>query len=378
MFEMKQMHVEIAGGGFAGLVAATAFAQRGWSVRVHEAAPSLRSFGAGIYLAPNGQRVLQTIGAYDQVMSRSYSAPWKESRDQDNHLLAREQNEIPGGGRLVTLTRRDLHRAIETVAREAGVSIVTNSRAIAADPKGVLWTEDGRQWPADLVIAADGVGSNVRDSLDGVRVDASQFSFVVHRFLVPRRWAGPAEDQWLNYVNYWNCDLERRVLYTPCNEHDLYLLLGAQETDELAHQDPLSSKVWSESFPVLANAFRELPERSRLDHYEVLRVDSWSCGRVAIVGDAAHAMPPTIGQGAGTAMMNALGLAAAMEGTEDVETSLREWEEAEREVTEVAQNASVEIAANLFSGIVERGAGWDESEVKVAQRVPRGVINRLT
>ena len=89
-------------------------------------------------------------------------------------------------------------------------------------------------------------------------------------------------------------------------------------------------------------------------------------------------MPPTIGQGAGTAMMNALGLAAAMEGTEDVETSLREWEEAEREVTEVAQNASVEIAANLFSGIVERGAGWDESEVKVAQRVPRGVINRLT
>ena len=61
-------HVEIAGGGFAGLATATAFRQRGWTARIHEAAPELRSFGAGIFIWENGLRVLKALGAYDAVI----------------------------------------------------------------------------------------------------------------------------------------------------------------------------------------------------------------------------------------------------------------------------------------------------------------------
>ena len=55
---MKQRHAEIVGAGFAGLTAACALAQRGWSVRVHERADRLRTTGAGIYIYENGLRVL--------------------------------------------------------------------------------------------------------------------------------------------------------------------------------------------------------------------------------------------------------------------------------------------------------------------------------
>ena len=55
---------EIAGGGFAGLAAACALAQRGWRVRVHERGTELRIAGAGIYLYENGLRVLEALGAW--------------------------------------------------------------------------------------------------------------------------------------------------------------------------------------------------------------------------------------------------------------------------------------------------------------------------
>ena len=54
----EKRHAEIAGAGFAGLVAATALAARGWSVRVHEKDPVPRAFGAGIFIWENGQGTL--------------------------------------------------------------------------------------------------------------------------------------------------------------------------------------------------------------------------------------------------------------------------------------------------------------------------------
>ena len=60
-------HAEIAGAGFAGLTVATALAQRGWSVRVHERAGEVRAFGAGIWIWENGVRVLAAIGAADEA-----------------------------------------------------------------------------------------------------------------------------------------------------------------------------------------------------------------------------------------------------------------------------------------------------------------------
>ncbi len=74
------MHAEIAGAGFAGLAAAIALHQRGWSVRVHEKEAELRAFGAGIFIWENGQRVLQAIGAYDEVARGAHQAPAYETR----------------------------------------------------------------------------------------------------------------------------------------------------------------------------------------------------------------------------------------------------------------------------------------------------------
>ena len=79
-------HAEIAGAGFAGLTAAIALRQRGWSVRIHEASRELRAFGAGIFIWENGLRVLEAVGAYGEVMQGSHEAITYETR-HDGRLI---------------------------------------------------------------------------------------------------------------------------------------------------------------------------------------------------------------------------------------------------------------------------------------------------
>src|ERR1700759_4798983 len=85
---MTKRHAEIVGAGFAGLTAACALAQRGWSVRLHERADRLRPTGAGIYIYENGLRVLEALGAYDDAVRGAPFAHTRESRDDQNRTVA--------------------------------------------------------------------------------------------------------------------------------------------------------------------------------------------------------------------------------------------------------------------------------------------------
>src|SRR6266702_1552857 len=131
---MTKRHVEIIGAGFAGLTAACAFAQRGWSVRVHERADRLRATGAGIYIYENGLRVLEAVGAYAAAVKGAPFAHTREVRD--------------GRGRLFSIVRQNVINALAAAARSAGAKIVTNSTAAGATPAGELVLVDGSRHKA--------------------------------------------------------------------------------------------------------------------------------------------------------------------------------------------------------------------------------------
>src|SRR5437667_11394570 len=80
--------VEIVGGGFAGLTAACALAQRGWRVRLHERAERLRTAGAGINIYENGLRVLEALRACDDKIPGRARAPLGEARHKDDRVLS--------------------------------------------------------------------------------------------------------------------------------------------------------------------------------------------------------------------------------------------------------------------------------------------------
>jgi 2-methyl-3-hydroxypyridine 5-carboxylic acid dioxygenase len=353
---MTERTAEVAGGGFAGLVAATALAQRGWKVQIHESSPALRSFGAGIFVYENGLRVLEALGAFDALEGRYHRATTVQDRMADGKLVAERKYEQDGGSRLFTMTRQTLHNALVKAAADAGVQVRTSSRIVAAEPDGALVDSAGTRWPADVVIGADGIRSSVRDSLFLLRMH-EVFTFAVFRFLVP---FATARRLGLDQIsNYWDLDARRRILFVPCDDENLYLLLGANEEDSEALEVPINADLWRTAFPALGEVLHGLPDLPRFDRYEVLRLRRWSAGKVAIIGDAAHAMPPTFGQGAGTGMVNALSLAAYLSQEDSVVDALATWEARERPLTEQVQAGTVDFYRKMFTdehyGTYERG-----------------------
>ena len=133
----------MAGAGLAGLTAAAVLAQRGWRVRVHEQAAELREIGAGIYLFENALRVLEEIGAFDDVASLAEQITDGDLRDHADRLVIRRNERRAVSSRLYVAVRGDLHAALARAAVRAGAEIVTSSQALAATPDGRLEFADG-------------------------------------------------------------------------------------------------------------------------------------------------------------------------------------------------------------------------------------------
>jgi 2-methyl-3-hydroxypyridine 5-carboxylic acid dioxygenase len=359
-------HAEIAGAGFAGLATAIALRQRGWSVRVHETDAELRAFGAGIHVWNNGLLALQALGAFDGVAEVAFLPPCYETRTNDEQTSAQAIN-TPDTDRLFSPTRQHLFTAMLDTARRVGVEIVTNSTAVGATADGTLMLADGSGLPADLVVGADGVRSRVRDSFD---LGMQRYRFVdgLIRVLAPRGTLRGGE--WDHVIDFWHTKTRTlRILYSPVSGDQLYLAMMAPVVDKEASAIPVNPAPWVACFPQFEPVVTQLGTRGRYDTYETTKLDRWSEGQVAIVGDAAHAMPPTLGQGACTAMCNALGLAVALDERDSIRDALELWETRERPLTDHTQRRAGEIAGQrLLAG----GMNWDDEGMRAARHIPTG------
>src|SRR5258708_31594693 len=112
------------------------------------------------------------------------------------------------------------------------------------------------------------------------------------------------------------------------------------ESDAVAKAVPRRKAEWKSWFPHLAALMDRLGDDGRYDRFELIKLTRWSAGRVAVIGDAAHALPPNIGQGGGCAMMNALSLAVFMDRLDDPASALTAWERQERPLTDHTQRMS--------------------------------------
>jgi 2-methyl-3-hydroxypyridine 5-carboxylic acid dioxygenase len=335
-------HAEIAGAGFAGLTAAAALARRGWTVRVHEKDRELRAFGAGIVLWENGLRVIEAIGGYEHLVTNSATPPVYETRYQHETV----SRETFGAIRWRTMTRAHLYASLLGAAQRAGAEILVNSEVVGATPDGRIELASGETRQADLVVGADGVGSRVRDSLDFKQTRTKSHDGIT-RLLVPRKKAELGPGDWDNIIDFWNLKPRvLRILYTPCNDNDLYLALMAPVEDKQGSRVPIDFDLWAENFPELRPVLEEAAKlHGRYDGYETTVLDKWTVGNVALVGDAAHAMCPALAQGAGCGMMNAYSLAASVSRGHELESALADWEQRERAITDRCQERSAWFAA---------------------------------
>lgn len=320
---------EIAGGGIGGLAAAALLARDGWRVRVHERGEQIREIGAGIYIKNNSIEVLEQLGVFDRMKPHGLQLHKAEIRFADGSL--RQQRTLAGLSRVHVFARQTLIEALRDVAQEAGVQIVTNSVVTGTADGRALCTADGKLHAADLIVAADGVGSAVRNSLP-MRSSFRILPTIIDRFLIDGREFTPEDKT----VEHWSGN--RRIGVTPAGPNQTYVYMVAPERDAIARQLPLNVRDWSERFPKLAGLMDALGRAPSTQYnYGVVDCEKWAMGRVAILGDAAHGLPPTLGQGAGLTLINAYALAHFLRQTSDVEAAVQNWEKRVRFISDKTQ-----------------------------------------
>ncbi|GAB3480234.1 FAD-dependent monooxygenase [Nocardiopsis coralliicola] len=315
---MPVPHAVVVGGGIGGLAAALALDRVGCAVSVFEKAPLLDPVDAGISLAPNALRALDALDAGEEVRKRSAPHGIAAIRRRSGRWLVRtgpHETQQRFGDAVCVLRVSDL---IDVLLRRLPEGALhTGSAVTAVDPGGTrqlarVSTETG-DVTADLVVVADGARSTVRSELFLEHPGAAYAGYAAWRAVVPWDQADP-----LDFGETWGQGGVAGVL--PLSGDEVYCYATGNVPAGASLPDERTEVVgrledWHEP---LADLFaRALPER-------VVRNDVWHIdtplpayhkGRVALLGDAAHAMTPSLAQGACQAVEDAVVLAHHARGS---------------------------------------------------------------
>ena len=329
----------IAGGGIGGLATAVALAQRNWNVQVFERQPQLRESGAGITFSENGLRVLEALGVYEQAMEGANPGTGVELRGRDEMVL--DSTPLPSNMRLLSSPRAQVLKALETACTRHGVQVHTGNEVVSATDRGQLRLADGTWVEADLALGIDGIWSKVRTSL-GIATTQQQTTEGALRTVI----SATDEDAPLfergRHIEVWNGT--RRFLIVPLGRGRIYLALTCLSDDTAGRSIPVDVESWSQSFPHWRHLIERIDRDISWNVYSIIKTARWSVGRSAILGDAAHAQPPNLGQGGGMAVQNGLALACMLESAQsrqDIPEALQAWEASVRELTDHCQRWSV-------------------------------------
>ena len=329
---MKHRLVQVAGGGPAGLFAARLLkrAWPGWDVRLYERLPAEQTFGFGVGLT--GRTLAAVREADPEVGDDLIAAAWPFSTAE--FRLPQGTAAIPGFHSGVAIGRAALLRILARRAQDAGVKVESGPAPgwpeIAAD--------------ADLVIAADGAGSELRGKLgDGIgpSVSVARGNFF---------WCGSEVP--LGGTVFMPVRTEHGVFtahaYPYSGQRSTFVIDASDATIEAAGlaspactaqdgSDERSLDYLSEAFAGILGGRPFAGNRSRWTHFRTVRCARWSAGQAVLLGDAAATAHPTIGSGTKLALESAIALVAAIRETGEVEPALAAFERARRPAVERLQ-----------------------------------------
>jgi len=339
----------VVGGGIGGLTAAVALRQVGWRVTVLEQAARFGEIGAGITLLSNGLRCLDAIGLGDAVRGsglpmlaigmRTAAGRWLSRIDGDGADL-----EARMGTTTLVIHRAELHKilrdALPDAALMAGVATAGIYGGEDGGPSEVGFRVRNQDalLRADLVVGADGMHSWVRAQRWPDAAAPVYSGSTTWRAVAPTTPSSAVTEMSLS----WGPGTEFGVMPLVDGRTYWYAAANAREAqrnpdelDELRHR----FGTWHEPIPaVLAHTQPEAVLRH--DIYWLPKLDSYYRGSVVLLGDAAHAMTPNLGQGGGQALEDAIGLAAALSRADDVTLALARYDHERRARTQAMSLAA--------------------------------------
>jgi FAD-dependent urate hydroxylase len=321
--------VLIVGAGIGGLTAGLAFRRADIDTAIFERAGSVRDLqvGHGLSLWPNGTRILGKIGALEAV--ERVAAPIEQMEFRDvrgrkivSHAAGAVSRQL--GAPTLGLRRSELHRALFDVIGESAVEFGAECVGVEQDDEAVTARfSDGRVERGDVLVAADGAQSTIRKLLHGDAPtptgNAEMHGTVPTPPDVP---AGVYRQIWAPGAKFG---------FYPVKDATCWYCTVKATDPRFIDQDTRKGAIRARvsTYPAPTVSLIDAPSEHPITRAIIATHDlakPWVHGRIALLGDAAHALAPHLGQGAGQAMEDAFVIAECLRTNPDVTAALRDYE----------------------------------------------------
>src|SRR5579872_761601 len=315
------MRVLIIGGGIGGLAAAVALRKVGIEASVVERFDTIREVGAGLSIWSNAVNALRQLGVEDKVLSAASVVERTSTRTSNGRILA--VNDFSDLSREASAPSICIHRAAlqRILFEELSADVVRTGAQCAGFEGTSAILENGERIDADVLVGADGISSVVREGLHG-NTRVRYGGYTCWRGICPD--TGVLEDR----ATILAIGKGSQFGLWPCGKGRLYWFLtgnAPRGTNQGKAGAVELCRDWAAPVPEVIDA---TPTNAILQNDIVDRppLRWWGRGRVTLLGDAAHATTPNLGQGACQALEDAVVLAHCLKRGGNTEEALREYE----------------------------------------------------
>jgi len=334
------MKIAIIGGGIGGLTTALALKKNGIDAIVYESAPEIKPVGAGIIMANNAMQVFEKLGVRNKIEHAGCKISNIKITDAQLNTISEvelTQFEKQYGVYNVAIHRADLQNIL---ADEIGFENIQLSKRLLKIEKHdnfKLTFEDRTIINADVVIGADGISSVVRKQLFGIGKirDTKQ-----------KCWRGICEFDWTSKYNHeafesWGKG--KRFGFVKISDKKVYWFAVISES--LMKEDKNILSLFQEFHPEILKIISETPKDKIFfsDIIDLQPITQWHKGKVCLIGDAAHATTPNMGQGACQAVEDAYVIGKLFKQGQSVEEVFSQYEKLRMKKAHYIVNTSWDI-----------------------------------
>lgn len=356
------MKVTIIGAGIGGLTLAIALKKKGIDFEIFEAAPEFKHIGAGIAIAINAMQIYQRLGIEKKIanagnrmvgmhITNAQLKPISVTNIEDFEKTYKLIN--------IALHRANLHEVLLSELENAPIHL-GKKLASVKQKDGVidLTFEDGSTHQTNLLVGADGINSAVRNFI---------FPGIQKRLAKQICWRGVAnfelEKEYSNIPReVWG--LGQRFGIVPIGKKSVYWYACAnykKDAMEEFKNRPLT-EVFSQFNPLVQQIIQATPKDAIItsELADLEPIENWHQGNICLLGDAAHATTPNMGQGANQAIESAWVLADCLSKEKDIQKAFAQYQQIRKAKANTITNTSWQIGKiahleNSFLAMLRNG-----------------------
>ena len=359
------MKINIIGAGIGGLTAAIALEKKGYQVELFDAAVELRPIGAGIIMASNAMQIARRLGFADEIAQTGNVLDRFGVADHEGRPL--QMMDIQAirakfGEPSVAIHRGQLQQVLLQQLPNTPIHVNKRLQSIQQLPGGkvVAFFEDGSQAESDVLIGADGLRSATRKTIFGEK-PLRYSSQTCWRGIIEHQFDNPHQTQEL-----WAKTGGKRVamIQVAANKVYFYYTEKRKPGFDLPQAELLSylKEQFGEFPPMYAEVIAKAKpaEIFRDDLYDLKPLSKWHQDRVMLLGDAAHATTPNMGQGGCQAIEDAWYLAEYLKSYGNIAEAFAAYEHFRRPKVNFVVNTSFMLGkiSNLGGVLGHRLRNW--------------------